>query len=145
MEINMKGDRVELIKLRDKYTTIPPGTKGTVDFIDGVGTVHVTWDNGSNLGLIQGEDEWKTLVQQLGPRAAVISLSELGTNCWLPRRFVGDGQRCDRIYTCDYPEKKNCQAIHAEIVYLLNRKIALAKTSIEIDNTIEKLNEMVKK
>ncbi|MDU3748377.1 MAG: DUF4314 domain-containing protein [Cutibacterium avidum] len=38
-----------------------PGVLGTVAFVDDLGTVHVDWDTGSNLGLIPGEDSWETL------------------------------------------------------------------------------------
>jgi hypothetical protein len=29
--------------------------------VDSMGTVHVKWDSGSTLGLIQGEDQWTVL------------------------------------------------------------------------------------
>jgi len=35
---------------------IPPQTEGTVDHIDGIGTLHVKWDNGRTLGVIPNED-----------------------------------------------------------------------------------------
>jgi hypothetical protein len=34
----------------------PEGTKGTVMYVDDVGTVHVSWENGSSLGAVLGED-----------------------------------------------------------------------------------------
>lgn len=55
-----KGTRVELIKMEDKQAP-PIGTKGTVKFVDDMGTIHVYWDNGSGLGLIYGEDEFKII------------------------------------------------------------------------------------
>ncbi|NBT30058.1 MAG: DUF4314 domain-containing protein [Gammaproteobacteria bacterium] len=55
---NKVGDRVRLIRCNDQYSNLPSGTTGTVDFIDGMGTIHVKWDNGSRLGLIPGEDSW---------------------------------------------------------------------------------------
>lgn len=48
---------------------------------------------------------------------AVVSSKELGTNCWLPRRFI-EGCRCPRVMSCGYPEKKTCKAVDAEIVHL---------------------------
>lgn len=51
-----KGTRIELIKMDDPYSTLKAGDKGTVDFIDDIGTIHVSWDKGSSLGLIYGED-----------------------------------------------------------------------------------------
>lgn len=51
-----KGTRVELIKMDDPHSTLKPGDKGTVAFIDDIGTIHVNWDKGSSLGIIYGED-----------------------------------------------------------------------------------------
>ena len=51
-----KGTRVELVSLEDPYARIPEGTKGTVDAVDDIGTIHVRWDNGSRLGAVPGVD-----------------------------------------------------------------------------------------
>lgn len=51
---------MRLIRTTDPYTRLLPGDEGTVDHVDNAGTVHVRWDNGSNLGLIPGEDMWET-------------------------------------------------------------------------------------
>lgn len=34
----------------------PAGTKGTVEFVDDAGMIHMHWETGSSLGLIPGED-----------------------------------------------------------------------------------------
>lgn len=52
------GQRVRLLRLTDPYSGLPAGSEGTVMFIDDLGTVHVSWDSGSTLGLIPGEDKW---------------------------------------------------------------------------------------
>lgn len=57
-----KGDRIELVHTSDPYTKLKPGDQGVVTFVDDIGTVHVKWDSGSNLGLIAGEDQWKTVL-----------------------------------------------------------------------------------
>ncbi len=49
------GSRVVLISMDDVHAP-PSGTKGTVMFVDDIGTVHVAWDNGSTLGAVLGED-----------------------------------------------------------------------------------------
>ena len=55
-----KGTRVELIHMDDPYNTkLAPGCKGTVHFVDDLGTIHVQWDCGSNLGAVYGEDVCK--------------------------------------------------------------------------------------
>ena len=51
-----KGTRVELDYTSDPYTKLSPGTKGTVSFVDDMGTVFIDWDNGSDLGIVPGED-----------------------------------------------------------------------------------------
>lgn len=56
-----KGTRVELVHTSDPYTKLQPGTKGTVEFVDDAGTVQISWDNGSGLGMIPGEDEVRKL------------------------------------------------------------------------------------
>ena len=61
MKSNLAGKRIELVLTTDNYTTLKPGDRGTVDFVDDLGTIHVTWDNGSNLGLVPGEDQYKLL------------------------------------------------------------------------------------
>ena len=36
-----KGTRVELVSLEDPYSRLPEGTRGTVDAVDDIGTIHV--------------------------------------------------------------------------------------------------------
>ena len=52
-----------------------PGTRGIVTLVDGFGTVHVAWDDGSRLGLIPGEDQWEV-------DAAVGPEGEEGNDIW---------------------------------------------------------------
>lgn len=85
------------------------------------------------------------MVEQLGSGMAIVNFSELGTNCWHPCRFIRDDGRCDRVYTCNYPEKKKCQAVHAEIRRLKEHQANLATIYENVDNTIEALEKMVKK
>jgi hypothetical protein len=61
MKDKLKGKRIELIATTDPYTNLRPGDRGTVDFVDDMGTIHVSWDNGSQLGLVPGEDQYKLL------------------------------------------------------------------------------------
>lgn len=51
-----KGCRVELIHMDDPFTRLMPGSKGTVKCVDDIGTIHVSWDCGSTLGIVYGED-----------------------------------------------------------------------------------------
>jgi hypothetical protein len=38
--------------IHDPWTTLALGTEGTVTLVDGMGTVHVKWDDGHSLGCI---------------------------------------------------------------------------------------------
>lgn len=59
---HLLGKRVELISTTDNYTTLKYGDLGIVDYIDDAGTIFVSWDNGSKLGLIPGVDIWKLVL-----------------------------------------------------------------------------------
>ena len=61
MMIYTKGDRIEFISSSDSYTRLQPGTLGTVSMVDSMGTVHVRWDDGSTLGMIPGEDQFRLI------------------------------------------------------------------------------------
>jgi len=52
------GTRVRLNTMRDPYSPVEPGTLGSVDYIDDIGTIHMSWDNGRTLGLVPGEDSF---------------------------------------------------------------------------------------
>ena len=50
-----KGTRVELDHIDD--TQAPPiGTRGTVTGVDDIASIMVSWDNGSSLSVVYGED-----------------------------------------------------------------------------------------
>ena len=59
MKTELIGKRIELVYCSDPYTRLQPGSQGTVDFVDDLGTVFVRWDSGSSLGLVPGEDQWR--------------------------------------------------------------------------------------
>lgn len=56
-----EGTKVELIKMYDYINAVPTGTKGIIDYIDDIGTLHIIWENGSTLGLVIGADEFKII------------------------------------------------------------------------------------
>lgn len=59
-----QGTRVECIQMEDPFHPIPAGTRGTVQFVDDAGSIHVSWDNGSGLALIPEEDEFCIVKQE---------------------------------------------------------------------------------
>jgi hypothetical protein len=53
-----KGLRIKLVKMADDPRPVEDDMEGTIHHIDGMGTIHVTWDNGRNLGVVPGEDDY---------------------------------------------------------------------------------------
>ncbi len=58
------GTRIVLGEMSDPYAPVPPGTRGTVKFVDDMGSIHPQWDNGRTLGLIYGEDSFRKLTPE---------------------------------------------------------------------------------
>lgn len=50
MDTKLAGQRIKIIKM-DDIQAPPPGTMGTIKGIDGIGQIHVLWDNGSTLAV----------------------------------------------------------------------------------------------
>ena len=59
-----KGCRVELLHMNDPYSKLKPGDRGTVQFVDDIGTIFVSWDCGSSLGVAYGEDSCKVVADE---------------------------------------------------------------------------------
>lgn len=58
----LKGRRVRLVRCNDTGSRIAPGTLGTVDLVDDLGTLHVSWDDGHKLGLCwDAGDRWTVI------------------------------------------------------------------------------------
>ena len=56
-----KGTRIQLIQMGVDPQPIPLGTTGTIDFIDDLAQIHVSWDNGSTLALVPQEDLFRII------------------------------------------------------------------------------------
>ena len=56
-----KGTRIVLLSMGDDPNPILPGTRGTVNFIDDMATIHCSFDNGRSLGICYGEDSFRAL------------------------------------------------------------------------------------
>lgn len=57
------GTRVECISMSDPFA-ITCGVRGTVQFVDDAGQIHVRWDNGRGLALIPGEDSFRIIEEE---------------------------------------------------------------------------------
>ncbi len=58
------GTRLVLHNMNDPYAPVPSGTRGTVDYVDDAGQVHMRWDNGRTLALVPGVDSFRKLTPQ---------------------------------------------------------------------------------
>ena len=60
------GARVEFLGfgVPDPYSRLKPGDRGTVRFVDSLGTVHVDWEFGGALGLIAGVDRFRVVDEE---------------------------------------------------------------------------------
>lgn len=59
------GTRIVLLHMADPYAPVPPGTRGTVEFVDDLGDLFPIWDNGRSLGLVPGDSFRKLTEQEL--------------------------------------------------------------------------------
>lgn len=57
------GTRIKLIHMIDTFA-VPDGTLGTVAFVDDAGQIHMRWDNGRTLALIEGVDEFVIITEE---------------------------------------------------------------------------------
>ena len=59
-----QGTRIALVHMGDDpYSRLSPGDRGTIRYVDDAGTIHVSWDCGSSLGLVYGEDTCRKLTE----------------------------------------------------------------------------------
>jgi hypothetical protein len=59
------GTRLRLIQMDDPYPTIKAGDVGIVTGLDDLGTIQMSWDAGSTLGLIYGVDRFEKVENEL--------------------------------------------------------------------------------
>lgn len=58
------GTRIEIISMKDPYAPVTSGTRGTVKFVDSMGTIFPEWDNNRTIGIVPGEDSFRKLTQE---------------------------------------------------------------------------------
>lgn len=52
------GTRLRCENMSDNPDSVPPGTLGTVVYVDDAGQIGMKWDNGRSLSLIYGVDSF---------------------------------------------------------------------------------------
>lgn len=71
------GTIIKLIRMDDPYTKILSGTFGAVRGVDDAGHILMSWETGSTLSLIVGEDDYvKATEQEILEHASKLSLEE---------------------------------------------------------------------
>ena len=58
------GTRIMLLQMGDDPHPVEPNTRGTVKFVDDMGTLHCDFDNDRQLGVVPGEDSFRKLTEQ---------------------------------------------------------------------------------
>lgn len=59
-----EGTRVLLIQMDDDRNPVEPNTRGTVNHVDDLGTIHMNWDNGRTLAICLHADSFRKLTEQ---------------------------------------------------------------------------------
>lgn len=99
------GSRVELVRM-DDFQAPPIGTKGTVRGVDDTASIMVSWDNGSSLHVVYGEDACKKLdavkITCYGKEETWDSRQE-AADFYLKAIAGSEGSECER-YTKIYTE-----------------------------------------
>ena len=58
------GTRIMLLQMGNDPCPIESDTRGTVRFVDDMGTLRCYFDNGRQLGIVPGEDSFRRLTEQ---------------------------------------------------------------------------------
>ena len=65
-ELYPAGTRIRLNHMDDPYAPVPDGTVGEVQYIDDAGNIHMVWENGRTLSLIEGVDDFTIIKEEEG-------------------------------------------------------------------------------
>lgn len=103
--------KIRLLELKDAFAP-PYGTIGKVTKVDDIGTIHVLWETGSTLGLIDGIDQFEVISKPYKTMAHINSLKNKMAEITILEK-VGDndyivdykGVKCHALfnwYVCEY-------------------------------------------
>ena len=56
-----QGMRLQLVDMKDPYSPVPSGMRGTVQLVDDAGQIHMIWDNGRTLAIVPEVDHFRKL------------------------------------------------------------------------------------
>lgn len=102
------GCRVELVRMNDQYQKKPaPGDRGTVKSVDDIGTIHVSWDCGSSLGVAYGEDSCR--------RLKTVTTVCYGTEKVWDSRSEAEAYFLEAMACCDGAEKERYTNIYLDL------------------------------
>ena len=73
------GTRIMLLQMGSDPRPVEPNTKGTVVAVDDIGTIHCDFDNGRGMGIVPGEDSFRTLTDEELAEEQTIHESEAPT------------------------------------------------------------------
>ena len=60
------GTQIRLNHMDDPFAPVPPGTVGEVTMVDDGGNIHMCWQNGRTLSLIDGVDDFEVISDHSG-------------------------------------------------------------------------------
>lgn len=58
------GTRIMLLHMENDPRPVEDNTRGTVNAVDDLGTLHCSFDNGRMLGIVPGEDSFRKLTDE---------------------------------------------------------------------------------
>lgn len=58
MDTTLKGKRIRLTEDMNDPQPIRKNEEGIIKFTDGIGQIHVDWDNGRSLAVVPNEDKY---------------------------------------------------------------------------------------
>ena len=68
-----------LLQMGSEPRPVEPNTKATVVAVDDIGTIHCDFDNGRGLGIVPGEDSFRTLTDEELAEEQTVDESEAPT------------------------------------------------------------------
>ena len=64
------GTQIRLNHMDDPFAPVPPGTVGEVTMVDDGGNIHMRWQNGRSLSLIEEADDFTVIGRPGGSAGA---------------------------------------------------------------------------